>query len=155
MFLLHLRFSFPPSFAGSHRTSPLWSFGRLTTHGSYLLLTASILRTPDHQISLFQQEERGSSQRWWEPSVPSPSAPASRVPPSCSFREFHSRVFSFSWCKQFWSLYWICYNTASVLCFGFFGQEACGILAPQSGIKPMSPALEGEVLLTGPPGKSL
>ena len=39
-------------------------------------------------------------------------------------------------------------------CF-FFGQEACGILAPQSGIKPMSPALEGEVLLTGLPGKSL
>ena len=27
--------------------------------------------------------------------------------------------------------------------FWFFGQEACGILAPQPGIKP--PALEGEI----------
>ena len=33
--------------------------------------------------------------------------------------------------------------------------EACGILAPQPGIEPTSPALEGEVLTTGPPGKSM
>ena len=52
------------------------------------------------------------------------------------------------------SLYWICYNIASVLCFGFFGCEACGILAPWPGIKPTHPALESEVLTTGPPGKS-
>ena len=32
---------------------------------------------------------------------------------------------------------------------------ACGILVPQPGIKPMSPALEGQFLATGPPGKSL
>ena len=32
---------------------------------------------------------------------------------------------------------------------------ACGILAPQPGIKPMSPALEGGFLTSGPPGKSL
>ena len=32
---------------------------------------------------------------------------------------------------------------------------ACGILAPQPGIKPMTPALEGGFLMTGPPGKSL
>ena len=31
---------------------------------------------------------------------------------------------------------------------------ACGILVPQPGIEPMSPALEGGVLTTGPPGKS-
>ena len=41
------------------------------------------------------------------------------------------------------------------LYFGFFGREACGILAPQPGIEPAPPALEGEVLTTGPPGKSL
>ena len=29
-----------------------------------------------------------------------------------------------------------------------------GILAPGPGIKPAPPALEGEVLTTGPPGKS-
>ena len=32
---------------------------------------------------------------------------------------------------------------------------ACGILVPQPGIKPASPALEGGFLTTGPPGKSL
>ena len=30
----------------------------------------------------------------------------------------------------------------------------CGILVPWPGIKPTSPALEGEVLTIGPPGKS-
>ena len=37
----------------------------------------------------------------------------------------------------------------------FFGHEACGVLAPWLGIEPTSPALEGEILTTGPPGKSL
>ena len=32
---------------------------------------------------------------------------------------------------------------------------ACGILVPRLGIKPVSPSLEGEVLTTRPPGKSL
>ena len=32
--------------------------------------------------------------------------------------------------------HWICYNTASVFCFGFFGPEACGVLAPWSGMNP-------------------
>ena len=36
----------------------------------------------------------------------------------------------------------------------FFGQEACGISAPQPRIEPTSPALEGEVLTTRQPGKS-
>ena len=39
-------------------------------------------------------------------------------------------------------------------CFMFFGPEACGILAPQPGIKPVRLALEGEVSTTGQPGKS-
>ena len=30
---------------------------------------------------------------------------------------------------------------------------ACGILVPGPGIKPMSPALQGGFLTTGPPGK--
>ena len=37
----------------------------------------------------------------------------------------------------------------------FFSQEVCGSLAPQLGIKPTSPALEGKVLTPGPPGKTL
>ena len=32
--------------------------------------------------------------------------------------------------------------------------EIFGILVPQPGMKPMSPALEGRILTTGPPGKS-
>ena len=34
------------------------------------------------------------------------------------------------------------YNIASVLCFGFFGHEACGIFAPRSGIEPKPSTLE-------------
>ena len=37
----------------------------------------------------------------------------------------------------------------------FSGHEACRILAPWPGMEPTSLALEGEVLTTGPPGKSL
>ena len=37
--------------------------------------------------------------------------------------------------------------------FWAFGYEACGILAVQPGIEPAPPALKGEVLTTGPPGK--
>ena len=42
-------------------------------------------------------------------------------------------------------------------CFMFwlFGQKACGIFGPQPEIKPAPPALEGEVLTTGPPGPFL
>ena len=39
--------------------------------------------------------------------------------------------------------------------FWFFGGEAWGILVPWPGIEPAPPELEGEVLTTGPPGKSL
>ena len=38
--------------------------------------------------------------------------------------------------------------------FWFFGPKACGISAPRPGIESASPALEGDVLTTGPPGKS-
>ena len=39
--------------------------------------------------------------------------------------------------------------------FWFFGQEACRILVPQPGLEPTAPALEGKVLTTRPPGRSL
>ena len=45
-------------------------------------------------------------------------------------------------------------NTCYFL-FLFFGPEARGILAPRQGTEPAPPALEGEVLTTGSPGKSL
>ena len=39
--------------------------------------------------------------------------------------------------------------------FFFFGHKACGISAPQPEIEPENPVLEGKVLTTGLPGKSL
>ena len=39
--------------------------------------------------------------------------------------------------------------------FWFFGHKACGISAPQSGMEPSPPALEGKVLNIGPPRKFL
>ena len=42
----------------------------------------------------------------------------------------------------------------SVFLFWFFGHKAYWILAPQAGIEPTLPALESEVLTTGPLGKS-
>ena len=39
--------------------------------------------------------------------------------------------------------------------FDFFGHKACGVLAPQLGLKPTPPALEGEVLIMRPPPKAL
>ena len=36
----------------------------------------------------------------------------------------------------------------------FLGHRAYGILAPRPGIEPVPSALEGEVLTTGPAGKS-
>ena len=38
---------------------------------------------------------------------------------------------------------------------GFYGPEACGILATQPGIEGTAPAVEGEVLTPESPGKSL
>ena len=35
--------------------------------------------------------------------------------------------------------------------FWYFGHEACGILAPRPGTKPLTSAAEGQVLAAGPP----
>ena len=55
----------------------------------------------------------------------------------------------FLMCTAFESLYLICYNIASVL-FIYLGLKACSVLAPQPGIEPTSPTLEGGFLTTGP-----
>ena len=65
-------------------------------------------------------------------------------------------IYLFIWCGLFFlksllNLLQYCF----CFMFWFFGHEACGILAPWTGIEPAPPALEGEVLTTGPPGKSL
>ena len=56
-----------------------------------------------------------------------------------------------------WTIFQVFIEFVTILLrfmFWFFGHEACGILSPLPGIKPSPPALEGEVLTTGPPGKS-
>ena len=60
-------------------------------------------------------------------------------------------MWTISFLKSLLNLWQCCF----CFMFWFFGHEACGILAPQTGIKPAPAALEGEVLTTGPPKKSL
>lgn len=55
---------------------------------------------------------------------------------------------------KMWTIFkiFIEFITILLLFYGFipFGHEACGILAPQPGIKPIRLAMEGEVLTTQP-----
>ena len=37
------------------------------------------------------------------------------------------------WCESFLSLYWICYNTASISCFGFLAVRRAGSYLPDQG----------------------
>ena len=54
------------------------------------------------------------------------------------------------------SLYWICYNIASVfLCFGVLARDTWGVLATCPWIGPTLPSLKDEVLTTGQKGKPL
>ena len=74
---------------------------------------------------------------------------------ACCLLDFLSFFKIFFWCGPFWNFYWICCNTVSILCFVFFfGCQACRNFAPQPGIEPTPLITEGEVLTTGPPGKS-
>lgn len=50
---------------------------------------------------------------------------------------------------------WTVFIEFVTILFLFFGHEACGILAPQPGTEPVLLALEGKVLITRLPGKSL
>ena len=58
------------------------------------------------------------------------------------FIEFVAILFPFNFLKNFLFLFWV------------FSCKECGILAAWPIIHPGPPALEGEVLTTGPPGKS-
>ena len=53
-----------------------------------------------------------------------------------------------------WTIFKVFIEFVAIL-FQFFGPEAYGILAPQPGIEPATPALEDDVLTTGPLGKSI
>ena len=57
------------------------------------------------------------------------------------------------WCRPFLKSLLNMLQCCFCFMFWFFGHKACGILAPQPGIKPTPPTLEGKVLTTGPPGK--
>ena len=54
-----------------------------------------------------------------------------------------------------WTIFKVFNDFITILfLFCFFGDEACEILAPQSGIKPAPPSLEDKVLTTRLLGKS-
>ena len=53
-----------------------------------------------------------------------------------------------------WTIFKVFIEFVTILLL-FYVREACGISAPRPGIKPAPPALEGEVLTTGPPETSL
>ena len=64
---------------------------------------------------------------------------------------------SFKYFYLMWTIFKVFiefFTTSALAFFFFFGCEICGVLAPQPGIKPVPPALQGEVLTTGPSGKS-
>ena len=53
-----------------------------------------------------------------------------------------------------WTVFKVFIESVTTLLW-FLGHAASGILAARPGIKPTPPALEGEVLVTGLPEKSL
>ena len=59
----------------------------------------------------------------------------------------------FFWCGPFLKSLLNLLQYCFCFMFRFSGHKSCGILAPQPGIEPTPPALEREVLTTGPPGK--
>ena len=86
---------------------------------------------------------------------------SSRLPHSLELNIFNLSVVTFFFFLRFF--FWYGPVLESLLnllqycfcfMFWFFGREACGLLAPWPGIEPARSALEGEVLTTGPPGKS-
>ena len=58
------------------------------------------------------------------------------------------------------SLFWWCWvfvevsRLSLVVVGGLRCPSACGILVPQPGMEPVSPALEGGLSVTGPPGEA-
>ena len=52
-------------------------------------------------------------------------------------------------------LLWLQCSDSAVVAFNLSCPTACGPLVPWPGSEPTSPALEGGLLITGPPGKSL
>ena len=67
------------------------------------------------------------------------------------FRSIALFFFFFCFLKSLLNLLQYCFYFLVLV----FGHEACAILAPWLGMEPTAPALEGEILTTGPPGKSL
>ena len=62
-----------------------------------------------------------------------------------------------AWALSSWRVgsSWQCAGFSLVVVHGLSCPVACGIPVPRPGIEPTSPALEGGLLTTGPPGKSL
>ena len=67
---------------------------------------------------------------------------------------FFFKDFFFFWCGPFFFKYWICYNVASILCFGSLAGRHVESQFPYQGSNLHPLHWKGKVLTTGPPGKS-
>ena len=66
-----------------------------------------------------------------------------------------SFFFFFPWCGPFLKSFTEFVPVLLLFYVSDFSRKVCGISAPWPGIRPTAPVLEGIVLTTGPPGKSL
>ena len=122
---------------------------------SFLKFTVHVWLSPSLIRRRFFKKKRRERHRSVYTSFMRKGPLTSRVCVPLWFLVFYFKDFFFFWCgpslKSLLNLLQYC------LCFMFwcFGREACGILVPWPGIEPTPPALEGEVLTTGLPGKCL
>ena len=78
---------------------------------------------------------------------------------SCGMQVFSSPVAARG-LQSTWALQFVAHGlslrrrSSVVVACGLSCPVACGILVPQPGIEPVSPALKGRFFTTGPPGKS-
>ena len=151
--------------------SPLASVGFLwwTPPGSHLLLSSSTFleyrysisekASATHVLSYLGSWEICSSNILMEGQMESLHSLIYVIPVDTSLKFIPIHIcFFFFFLRFFWCRPFLKSSLNLLQCcfmFWFFGPKACGILAPRPGIEPIPPALEGEVLTTGPPGNSL
>ena len=151
----------PPLWGDPHRQNKVPQTGQLQTVGIYSLvfLEAKNAKSGCGQghVSLQRISKR-------DPSLPLPDSGGCRHYLACGCTS--SPTLSLHLHMTFFSsplfLLFSGYAGSSLLCagsvvrvHGLSFHEACGILVPQPGIEPASPALEGRFFTTEPPGKFL
>ena len=80
------------------------------------------------------------------------------LPITCFQFGFHYKwnFFRFFFFFPIWTIFKVFVEFITIFYFVFwlFGHKAYGIFAPKPGVEPAPPAVESEVLTTGPPGRA-